>query len=652
MIAINSPYNPPKITPSPHHPRVMLTEKDIGRIKRNMNKTEYSKEFSLWNKLCDESLSSYDDMISKGEYNSHICIVLEAKALKALLEGDEKASRVLVEFALRLVTCFNPESDSLMKARFGGHIVHTCSLCYDWLYKYFSKGQKEEFIDACENILSSCLEMGYPPSKQSPICSHGTEAQLLRDCLSFAIAVYDEKPDIYNFCAGRLFDEYVPSYSFFFGGRFQLQGPAYGGYRFCFSAWCQLLFEAMSGQRIFDENHDNLCESLFYLLRPDGEYTRIGDDFNESKGFDSYTKKNPATVPMFFAYALTGNEKYREYYLSHNDEKFLVPEKYGRDYYKDGSYSEGMLSPSVFFIFVEKTPTIESANMPKAKHFGTPSGVTLYKDDNTMILMKIGEYQTTGHDHYDCGQFQIYHKGTLATDSGYYDWFGCEHHYNYAVRTYAHNCVTITDPEKISPSGFSDFWGRPGVIYDGGQNYEKGGFDVPNIEELLAHYKRGKVLLHTEGENLIELTGDLTDCYSDRCDRYIRSMKYDPKGKVFTVKDEISVKSEGFTKAFHVHCQTEPTIDSDRQFTIYNNKAKLVCTVIEPKKFSLEAIGGKDNEFSLYGVNHPRNTESLHGGENSNMKHQDEGGWGRITITATDKKKEDTFLVKMEIVDL
>lgn len=631
----------------------MLKRKDFERIKNNMKNPECAKEFALWKSLCDEEFALYDDKITSGEYNSHICIMLEAKALKALLEDDEKASKKLADFTLHLLKSYNPDSDTLMKARFGGHIVHTCSLCYDWLYKYFSKEQKTEFINACENILSSCLEMGYPPSKQSPICSHGTEAQLLRDCLSFAIAVYDEKPDIYDFCAGRLFDEYVPSYNFFFSGRFQLQGPAYGGYRFCFSAWCQLLFEAMSGQRIFDENHDNLCESLFYLLRPDGEYTRIGDDFNESKGFDSYTKKNPATVPMFFAYALTGNEVYKEYYFAHNDERFLVPEKYGRDYYKDGSYSEGMLSPTVFFVFCGVSGSGKDINsLPKAKHFGSPAGVTLYKDNDTLILMKIGEYQTTGHDHYDCGQFQIYHKGTLATDSGYYDWFGCEHHYNYAVRTYAHNCVTITDPKKVSPSGFSDFWGRPGVIYDGGQVYEKGGFDVPNISEMLSHYNRGKVLSHTESENLTELIGDLTECYRDRCDRYTRSMKYEPKSMVFTVKDEILAKDDGFIKAFHLHCQTEPTIDSDKQFTIYNDRAKLVCTVLSPKNFKIEKIGGKDNEFSLCGVNHPRNENSLHGGENSNKEHHDEGGWGRITITALDRKKADTFIVKCEIVDL
>ena len=75
------------------------------------------------------------------------------------------------------------------------------------------------------------FEMGYPPSKQAAISGHGAEAQLLRDLLSLGIATYDERPDIYEFCAGRIFDEYVPAYDFMFAGGYHPQGPAYGSYR-------------------------------------------------------------------------------------------------------------------------------------------------------------------------------------------------------------------------------------------------------------------------------------------------------------------------------------------------------------------------------------------------------------------------------------
>lgn len=55
------------------------------------------------------------------------------------------------------------------------------------------------------------LEVGWPPVKQGAVVTHGSEAQILRDLNAFAIAVYDERPDIYNVVVGRFMQEYVPA---------------------------------------------------------------------------------------------------------------------------------------------------------------------------------------------------------------------------------------------------------------------------------------------------------------------------------------------------------------------------------------------------------------------------------------------------------
>ena len=648
-----SPYPKPKITPPAEHPRVALRRRDYDRIKANMTLPECQREYLQWKQLCEKDLSEFDTVLESGHYHSLLCITLEAKALAALLYDDEARAAEVVTAILRLSKVYDPFSDDLMKARFGGHVVHTCAECYDWLYPHFTAEQREEMIANCENILSSTLEMGYPPTKQSPIGSHAAEAQLLRDSLSFAIAVYDERPDIYDFCAGRIFEEYVPTYEFFYRSRYHLQGPTYGGYRYCFSAWCQLLFAAMSGEKVFDDNFDNICESLFYLLRPNGEYMRIADDFCESKGKNSFTNRSPATVPMFFAGALTGREMYRSHYFEHYHPLFLVPDKFGRDYYIDGSFSEGMLSPSVFLIFNRFTEPKPSEDLPAARYFGTPAGLTLYKKDDTMLIMKIGEYFSTAHDHYDCGHFEIYHRGILASDSGYYDWFGCEHHYNYLNRTYAHNCVTVSDPAKIGTT--VPFWGRPDAVYDGGQLILNASWEVPDLKTMQSDYRRGVILSHTEQEDLVEITGDLSIPYRESCEQYIRKMTFEPNAGacgVFTVCDTLTALDASFIKQFHIHCQTEPNMIGDRQFVIENGGGRLVCTVVEPQNCSIDFIGGKDNEFSLNGVNHPRNEKSLHKGENPNKGDQDEGGWGRITVTALDEKKEDCFLVRFELQNI
>ena len=646
---ITSPYNKPRITPPAEHPRVMLRRHDFHRIKTNMTLPECEREYAQWKALCDKDLSEFDATFESGSYNSLLCITIEAKALAALLSEDAALSAEIVAAICRLASVYDPMSDTLMKARFGGHVVHTCAICYDWLYPYFTPEQRLALIESCEKILSTTLEMGYPPAKQAPIAGHGTEAQLLRDCLSFAIAIYDERPDVYDFCAGRLLDEYVPTYDKFYKGRYHMQGPTYGGYRFCFAAWCQLLFAAMSGEKIFDENFDNMGESLFYLLRPTGEYTRAGDDFCESKGKSSYTNQYPATVPMFFSGALTGRDMYRSHYFSHYHPYFLVPDKYGRDYYIDGAFGEGVFTPTVFLVFNRFTEPQPSENLPAARFFGYPAGVTLYKKGDTLLFMKIGEIFTAGHEHYDCGHFQIYHHSVLASDSGYYDWFGCNHHYNYLNRTYAHNCVTVTDPAKIGST--VPLWNKPDAMYDGGQII-RSGWEAPNFDVLERDYRRGVVLSHTESEDLVELTGDLSVPYSESCESYVRTMKFEPKeGEcgVFTVHDTLTAQDASFIKQFHVHCQNEPTILGDRQFLIENGDGKLLCTVLKPQNCRIECIGGPNNEFSLNGVNHPRNEKSLHGGENANATHTDEGGWGRITITALDKTKEEEFLVRFEI---
>ena len=341
---------------------------------------------------------------------------------------------------------------------------------------------------------------------------------------------------------------------------------------------------------------------------------------------------------------------YRTHYFEHYHPLFLVPDKYGRDYYIDGSFGEGMLSPAAFLIFNRFTPAQPSEELPAARFFGTPAGITLYKKDDTLLLMKIGERFTGGHDHYDCGHFEIYHRGILASDSGYYDWFGCEHHYNYLNRTYAHNCVTVSDPAKIGTT--VSLWRKPDAIYDGGQLIYNEGWEPITIDRLETEYRRGVVLSHTESEDLVEITGDLSVPYRESCSSYVRSMKFEPKAGecgVFTVRDTLSALDPTFIKQFHVHCQTEPTVLNDRQFKIENEGGRLLCTVVEPKNCRIECIGGKDNEFSLNGVNHPRNEKSLHGTENANAAHADEGGWGRVTITASDETKDVEFLVRFEI---
>ena len=49
--------------------------------------------------------------------------------------------------------------------------------------------------------LARTMEISWPPFKQTIVNGHGNEAQVNCDLLSMAIAVYDEDPEAFKYCA-------------------------------------------------------------------------------------------------------------------------------------------------------------------------------------------------------------------------------------------------------------------------------------------------------------------------------------------------------------------------------------------------------------------------------------------------------------------
>jgi heparin/heparan-sulfate lyase len=527
----------------------------------------------------------------------------------------------------------------LFGGRFSGHYIFVMSEVYDWLYDSFTKEERDEMIALCERSAHD-LEMKYPPfCKKTPwaVVGHDNEAQLLRDMISFSIAVYDERPDIYDYCAGLFFDKFLPTYNTVNENRMHIDGVDYGSYRSAFIYWTGLLFASMTGERIYTEGTANIAEWLLYTLRSDGQALRIGDAFLEDKG--GYTLERPFVIPMFLAGAYTGNENYRKYFFDNYFDEYMLPSRYrGKDFYRDGGFGEGMYTPVVHLIWNRFTEPKDTPALPNAKHFSTPIGATFFRDDKneTLVFMKAGEYGTTSHDHMDTGSFQIYHRGILASDSGAYHRWGSDHFRHYSTRTVAHNCILIEDDnEKI--------YKRYGIDTkrDGGIRFVKVEGPV-STEHLLEHFNMSHVIEHRESEDGCYLKVDMLPAYSEFCDKIVREMTFDTtRGEygVFTVRDEIETKDESLVKKFLLHCQKEPTVDGN-EITIENKGGRLVCRVIEPAECKIEIIGGEGKRFLVDGVNYE--DECLEGKE---------CGWGRIEISPKNASKRDTFLVEMEIKD-
>ena len=606
---ITSPYNVPRITPPGEHPRLMLRRGDIDRISRaDRNSTAWKQ----YRELCELPILGVGANPEKGTYHLKEYLALEAQALESLLENDGEKGREVVEklfLLLRGVVVY----DDYMKARFSGHLIFLASEVYDWCYYLLTDEEKREIIARCEAMAEKYLEMGYPPAKQAAISGHGNEAQLLRDLLGFSIAVYDERPDIYNFCAGRLFDEYIPAYEKVFAGEFHPQGPCYGSYRYAWAMWFGLLIYSMSGERVLPPETVRTAESFIYLRRPDGEALRLGDDYNETKAL--YTHKNPFFVPLFLAAAYSGDAIWYSEAEKQFRAEYLVPLSWSYDYYDEGSCGEGVISPAVYLIWNKLTPLGDERCLPTCRYFGFPVGATVYNDGERVVLMKLGCLWGANHDHLDTGCFQIYDGEILASDSGVYDSYNSPHRKNYTRHTFAHNCILV----------------------DGkGTRFPRERREPATLECWLAEYGMAKVISHSESDGIFEIAGDLTEAYSETCVFVSRTMRFEPnRGDrgTLTVTDHVEPKNADAEVKFLIHCQSEPVI-GESGIIIIGRKRELRVRVASPEEVKTTAIGGEGHRFENEGVDYLPAVDTS------------EAGWGRIEIAARGKTD---FKVEFEI---
>lgn len=627
-----SPFSKPWITPPAEHPRLMLKTDDIPRIRQNLQKPACSLSATLWQQLLDKTIRCVGATPDYGTYDLSEYIAVEAKALRALLSGSCEDSRTAIDDLLLLLKK-SDYTKGIMKARWSGHLILTAAEVYDWCYPFLADGERAFIISTCEGYAQSYFEMGYPPERQAALSGHGTEAQLLRDLLALGIAVYDERPDIYDYCAGRILDEYVPACNYLLAGDFHPQGPAYGAYRYTCLMWCALLLYSMSGKKVFSAHLENTADSFYYMTRPDGEAVRLGDDFCELKA--PYTRNAPFAVPLFFAAAYTGNRRWYEAFADGLDVEYLLPTHRGSDYYAGGSYGEGLLSPTVQLIWHGLVPETQPEPLLPYRYFGTPVGLTVWKDEQRLVLMKIGELWGANHDHLDTGCFQVYCGGALASDSGVYDSYNTDHRKCYTIRTSAHNCLTVSDPDKPDYGEFA-----PGTPYDGGTRRPLNGQEPKTLAQWQQEYRMAKIRSHVESDTLCRIEGDLTEGYCRTCHKVIRQMSWEPeKGELgtLTVRDLVEAKSDRFTVAFHLHCQSAPTV-SGNVITIANDHAKLVCRVLKPEMPVINVIGGEGQQFVVDGINF-----------DTYRKENTEAGWGQVIISPAIQTANTDFLVEMEL---
>lgn len=568
-----SPFAHPPIYPKKgKHPRVMISSHNRELIKSRLTKPQNASAY--------ESYLSYTEKEMTGEYDGNTFELLtriEAKAFHYLLTGDELYGyQAIYNIKNAILTA---EHIAIDPYRAYGLTMYVAACVYDWCYPLMSDSDKEQIVRGAINLLGKRMEVGCPPTKEGAIAHHTVECQILRSYLSLGIAVYDEHPEIYEFVAGRLYHDIVPAQNFMLSSEKHWEGAYYAPFRFCNLLDAQYLILAMTEgcTEMFDAKHLHTVANTFMdFTLPGLTYDKIhvfemGDV--AASTFIDYFSSCFLASNMFKDSALKGFS-YHHFHHATNFDKTI-----------DNTYVS-----AVRYLIIND-PDIEPTDPFDGRHpvkiTGFPGSAVFarsaWNDANApAVYMTMPEFYSASHSHAEAGSFQIYYKGMLASDSGYYTTHGIGHHAAYTRQTISSNSLLIYNPGFIVEGGWRDH------VYSGGQSLRQ---DITRIiapytlESAMTCASMNQVKILGKGYGLKDgsylysyIAGDMTRAYDeetvDEVTRHMISvMTGDEKHPmIFLTFDRVTAKNRHFKKTALIHSMTAPDVTDDGFVVITNTK--------------------------------------------------------------------------------
>ena len=656
-------YRAPKVYPGEAHPRILFTPNSIDSLRANLgadeNKTAYNRYISLSDSPCDGKFKSVTgSMTHNMDYG--ITANIEAKAFRYAMTGEKiYGYQAIIAIKNAMLTIDVPHTVGDW-CRAYGMILYVAGCVYDWCYDLLTEEDKAQLIHGCVNLLGMHLEIvcyggasNKAPTQQGTMCGHGCEGQLLVEYLSFAIACFDEAPEIYELVAGRVTNDYAEAQNFLYQSGSHWEGAFYGAYRTTFTLQSNILFDKMTDgkYRPFSDDLNRVVTTLTHYVRPDGQNLRIGD-MNENMTASEYSPSRTINA-AYYAAALYKNPELKEFAY-----------KGLRSF---NSFSNGGAGLSVVQLLATNDPTVPHvSDKPKALTNTTTWPLTnLFArsaHDNVnafMVYMTMPENYFMSHGHAECGSFQIYYKGILASDSGKYATWASLHHMGYNMQTVSSNSLLIYNPNMEDVKNTY----RINALYTGGQSVKTERSNYPDTFDGMESYiglgqctSLGVANVEKNGQYLYSyMGGDMTKAYDEETvDEVTRYMFAVATGNtdcplVFLTFDRITSDDASYKKSALIHTQEEPTITNDGFAIVTNTKngnsgKMIVQTVGFDTEYTL--IGGEGKQFWLSDKLGNADTDTnLVAGSIA------EYGWGRIHISPAEAEKTNHMLTVMYVTD-
>ena len=660
-------YESPRYYPAyGEHPRVLFNGNMIPGIRDALENSQYSAAYKAFRALADKDTDGTLGAVvttSTYSYNfsAEILNAIQAKAFFYAVYGDEYYGYSAILALLNFMNTLDYNYKQIDQTRDFGAIIYTAACVYDWCYDLLTESTKRIVILGVEHV--ACrgvtdepdkasyggvkLEIGFPPIGLGPVTGHGSEMPILRNFLAFSTAIFDEYPEWYEFCAGRLFEEYIEPRNVYYSAGMYPQGTQYNSQRFHCDLYSAALIKAISGKIPYDEAgmRDTVYGLFATVSDVDGRGTFLVGDIRRT---NTQILARAGECAMIASYLfddpiLRGLAQWRENGFS----KFSI-----------GSET---ITPTEFFVFASNGVEVcENGvlDVPSVIYnggwYGQLSVRESWSSDSAVVLMKVQERTTANHDHAAAGTFQIYYKGMLTGDMGDYagDVYGSDHCKYFLRSTVAHNGLLIYDESKKDTlNGY----------YVGGQRI--GLSEASSLDAWLANssYDTGEVLGYSYGyrqnaqTEYAYISGDITKAYDPSQVSYVgRSMLTVYTGDeqtpmVFFVYDKIDSQNADFLKKFllQVPASQAPVIDEVAgTVEISNGKGKLLLTNIEGADEILP-LGGTDSNGNR--LNYQINGKQLDFSTAGVVTNRE--SWGRVELVRNSGETDGGFFNVIQVGD-
>ena len=608
--------------------------------------TDYDSK-GLGGNLGSTSSPSYPTSYPSGthNYNQDILRSIMSKAFMYLYTGTDyyavEATRWMKEYLKTLSM-----TDVNDVCRYYGYTMFATAIVYDWCYNSpaVTKTDRDDLVEGIHKIISgtywdgwtkeSNMEVGFPPSGQGSVSGHGCEYQILRDYLAMSLAIYDEYPTWYEYVGGRIYAEYVPVRNDFYEAGMYPQGiSVYIGIRFESDLWSAWLLQSATGYNPY-ENQDQVIRSIFSRV-VDGAYFFFdeGDDQRDI--------------------AAWGMGELKRYVLSANISAYLYNDETaaawaGSAWNNNATWYEND-NVWLYRLILRSTQVDNTGSRHEgldlvcynAGFMNEIVAHTGWTSNDVSVLMKIGGYTVGNHDHGDAGSFQIYYKGMLAGDTGFYDDYDDSHHNNYHQATIAHNSIVVYN-------GSEPFGQKTGLSTDDSMDYSTW------LSAVNGKGKQGDVLgvsykYDANGKpKYAYIAGDITSAYSSSS-TYAKSVQrrmltvFNTNSSdvpaYFFVYDRVKTGSTNHQATFLLHTAAAPTISGNTVTVTSNSNKKTGGQLV------LQSVLGA-GEFVTY------SGDQKYYVNGKNYSATDDGYWGRVEIKYPKGSTTDqTMLNVMYITD-